>query len=79
MSFASAALIASALSASAASSDVRPNMGIVDRWKEGRWKEGRKLLTDLQRGQGTANLEICTLDGCAPCFAAIRAKDGWHA
>ena len=26
-----------------------------------------------------ANLEICTLDGCAPCFAAIRAKDGWHA
>jgi len=28
---------------------------------------------------GTANLEICTLDGCAPCFAAIRAKDGWHA
>ena len=26
-----------------------------------------------------ANLEMCTLDGCAPCFTAIRAKDGWHA
>ena len=23
-----------------------------------------------------ANLEMCTLDGCAPCFTAIRAKDG---
>ena len=30
-------------------------------------------------GTLAANLEICTLDGCAPCFAAIRAKDGWHA
>ena len=30
-------------------------------------------------GTVQANLEICTLDRCAPCFTAIRAKDGWHA
>ena len=25
------------------------------------------------------SLKAAPVDGCAPCFAAIRAKDGWHA
>ena len=42
-------------------------------------RETTPLFADEDGSPLTANLEMCTLDGCAPCFAAIRAKDGWHA
>jgi len=38
---------------------------------------GRRLYVELALARRLwANLDMCTLDGCAP---AIRAKDGWHA
>ena len=37
------------------------------------------IFTFNDLGVETANLEMCTLDGCAPCFTATSDKDGWHA